>query len=181
MKKIASVFVFLSILSIMLVVTSCNLFNQAKAVVESTYDKWYQYSGDKTINIPLGADADEEEGTSAKSLENVELYVYFDSDDGLKIAVQAKTEQNVELLGGLITKTTNIYTGGTRQYTKEEFGAVKWTTVMTTIPFEEADEPEVSANPDECIILAGDNAGELKIQWRKVLRKYMINMLFGED
>ena len=181
MKKITRAFLFTFILASMLAVTGCNLFNSAKNVIESTYDTWYVYTGNQTINIPLGANADDESDTVGKSLNDVELYVYFDSDEGLKVAVQAETEQNVELLGGLASKKITTYTGGTKQYTKEQFGAVKWAALITNVSFEEADEPEVSAHPDRCIILAGDEAGDLKIQWKKVLKRKLIEALLGED
>ncbi len=181
MKKLTKLFAGLVIIAGIVMITGCNLFEQAKEAVESTYNTWYVYTGDKTINIPLGSDADDENGTSAKQLEDVEFYVYYDGDDGLQIAVQAETEQNVELLGGLLSQKTTIYTGGTKQYSKEQFGAVKWTGMISSFPFEEADEPEVSANPDKCIILMGDDAGDLKIQWKKVLKRVLINQLLGED
>ena len=181
MKKITRAFLFTFILASMLVVTGCGLFDRAREAVEETYDTWYLYTGEQTLSIPLGSDADDESDTVTKSLDNVEFYVYFDADDGLKVAVQAETEQNVELLGGLATKKITTYTGGTKQYTKKQFGAVKWAAMMSTVPFEEADEPEVSANPDRCIILVGDEAGDLKIQWKKVLKRCLINALLGDD
>ena len=181
MKKISKIFVGLIVLAGIVMTTGCNLFNQAKEAVESTYDTWYLYTGDQTISIPLGSNADDEDGTSTKSLDNVEFYVYYDEDDGLKIAVQAETEQNVELLGGLASKKITTYTGGTKQYTKEQFGPVKWAALITNVSFEEADEPEVSDHPEKCIILVGDEAEDLKIQWKKVLKRCLINALLGED
>ena len=182
MKRTTKAFIILSILAVALIVTGCNLFNSVKEAVEQTYNTWYIYSGDKTISIPLGSDADaEDDSSSTKSLENVELYVYYDNEDGLTVAVQAKTEQNVELLGGLASKKTTVYTGGTKKYTKEQFSPLKWTALMTNISFEEDDEPKVSKHPDECIILAGDDAGDLKIQWKKVLARIMFKQFLGED
>ena len=181
MKKIGKIFVGLIVLAGIVMTTGCNLFNQAKEAVESTYDTWYLYTGDQTISIPLGSNADDEDGTSTKSLDNVEFYVYYDEDDGLKIAVQAETEQNVELLGGLAQKKLTTYTGGTKQYSKDDFKPYKWAGMISTFPFEEADEPEVSAHPDRCIILAGDEAGDLKIQWKKVLKRKLIETILGED
>ena len=180
MKKTTKIFIAISLVLAAFVTTGCDLYNRAKEAVENTYNTWYVYSGDQSISIPLGSNADDEDGTSAKSLDNVEFYVYYDGDDGLKVAVQAKSKQNVELLGGLITKETQIYTGGTKQYTKEQFGPVQWTGMISALPFEETNEPQVSKNPDECIILAGDEAGDLKIQWQKVLKRVLINKLLGE-
>ena len=171
MKKITRAFLFTFILASMLAVTGCNLFNSAKNVIESTYDTWYLYTGNQTINIPLGANADDESDTVGKSLNDVELYVYFDSDEGLKVAVQAETEQNVELLGGIKKKKITTYTGGT----------VKWAALIANVSLEESEEPEVSANPEKCIILVGDEAEDLKIQWKKVLKRCLINALLGED
>ena len=181
MKNITKAFIILSVFAVSLILTGCNLFERVKDAVEQTYDTWYIYSGDKTISIPLGSDADAEDDTSTKSLDDVELYVYYDSDEGLTVAVQAKTEQNVELLGGLASKKITTYTGGTKKYTKEQFGPVKWTTLMTNVHFEEDYEPAVSKRPEECIILAGDDAGDLKIQWKKVLARIMFRQLLGED
>lgn len=181
MKKLTKIFAGLIILATVAITTGCNLFEQAKDAVEATYNTWYVYAGETAINIPLGSDADDENGTSAKQLEDVEFYVYYDGDDGLKIAVQAETEQNVELLGGLVSQKATLYTGGTKQYSKSQFGAVKWAGMISALPFEEADEPEVSAHPEKCIILMGEEAGDLKIQWKKVLKRVLINQLLGED
>ena len=159
-------------------ITSCGLFESVKEALEESYNTWYVYTGDMKIDIPLGADADaEDEDSAAHMLKDVDFYLYFDADDGLTIAVQSECEQNVDVLGGLMSQTVTMYAGGTKQY--PDFSELKWQGAFMNLQqdLEECDEPAVSATPDKCLILAGDTAKDCKIQWKKVLATILLNQM----
>ena len=113
-------------------------------------------------------------------LENAEFYVYFDSDDGLTVVVQSSKKENIELYGGAFSTSVDVVTGGKKQYPKEKFGAGSWTALMVSGAFEECDEPLISKDPSKCIPLFGEDKTPLTIQWKKVLKNYLINLLFHE-
>lgn len=181
MKKITRTFVVLTVLLGVLSLTGCGLFESVKEALEESHDTWFKYTGDTQIDIPLGSDADaDEKSAAAHTLQDVELYLYFDADEGLTVAVQSSYNQNVDVLGGLVTQTVTMYTGGTKTYT--DFTALKWDTAYMNLQMnlEECDEPEVSAHPEKCLILAGDDAKDCKIQWKKVLANILLQKLFEE-
>lgn len=180
MKKLTRTFFILSILLSTFVFSACGLVGSAKQVIEQTYDQWYVYEGDSSIKIPLGADAEADENSADTSyLNNVDIYLYFSPGDGLTVAIQSETQQNVEVLGGLLSQNVKVYSGGTKKYPK--INALGWASIVANIPLETADEPEVSAHPENCLILAGDDAKNFKIQWKKVLARIIYKKFIGED
>ena len=170
MKKFLTIMTAATVLLCSTVLTSCG----AADLIAETYDTWYKY--EKTVTIPLGTDIDATSTESeAHSLKDAELYVYFDPDDGLTIAVQSTSSQDVEMLGGLITQTVDVVIGGTKQYDNTQFGKGKWAALWASGKFQKASEPKVSSEPEKCVILAGDDKRDFKIQWKKVLLNYLLN------
>lgn len=184
MKKLTKLFAGLVIFASSLMLTSC-LFDW-----EQTYETWYKYRGD-SLSIPVvaKADADAEadaSGIASGMMEDAEFYVWFSPDDGLKIAVQSTSEQEISIGNGLLTTTADIVTGGYKTYeNKSDFSSLKWKALYASGLFEESSTPEVVAHPEKCIILAGDsedgNANKFDFHWKKVLKQILINQLLGED
>lgn len=182
MKRICKIFVGLIVLTSTLMLTGC-LFDW-----EETYETWYQYNGD-SLEIPVVAKADadsEESGITSGMMEDAEFYVWFSPDDGLKIAVQSTSEQEISIGNGLLTTTADIVTGGCKTYeNKSDFSSLKWKALYASGLFEESSTPEVVAHPEKCIILAGDsedgNANKFDFHWKRVLKQILINKLLGED
>ena len=180
MKKITGALTVLCILIGAMMTVSCNMADSLQQILQRSYNKWYKYTGNANLgDIPLGSDEDAEEGAELNSLKNAEYYFYYNPDDGLTLAIQAKVEQQVELLKGLATTKLETYAGGTKEYPKEEFGIVKWTALISNIPLQQCEEPEISANPEKCIKLYGEGAGDFKIQWKKVLAQKLLTVLLG--
>lgn len=172
MKKYVKLFVAAAVLLCGLVLTGCGV----KDYVEQTYDTWYQYEYDgSAIKIPLGA-TDGEDAQTLKYLEDVEFYVLYNPDEGLTVAIQADTQQNIEIFNGLGSIPTEITTGGSHTFNSNEFGKVLWSTlVLLPTGLEESTTPKIVSNPDECVKL--DNFANIKIQWKKVLATYLVNFL----
>ena len=178
MKKITGVITILAVLAGTLLATGCGLGEAIRA----TYYKWYKYTGDVKINIPLGSDANaDDKGDGLHTLKDAEFYVYFDPDEGLTLAVQSEKTENVEMLGGLFSTDVEVTMGGTKQYPTSKFGVGNWTTLKTTVTLTACDAPKVYSDPEHCVILAGDKAGEFKIQWKKVFARTLFKALLGED
>ena len=175
MKKITRAFMILTVVAIALMTAGCGLGERVKESLEETYEVWYKYNGQAGLKIPVGASDDDSNGSY---MENAEFYVYYD-DDGLTVAVQSSKKENVELYGGLVSTTQTIYVGGTKHYSKSEFGPVRWTALIGSGNFEEDDEPKVYSSPEECIILTGNDSNSITIQWKKVLAQYLVNRLFS--
>ena len=182
MKKLTKLFACLVIFASSLMLTSC-LFDW-----EATYDTWYRYIGGE-LDIPVvekaNADADSVASSATGDLKNAEFYVCFSPDKGLTVAVQSTKEQEISIAGGLLTTTANITTGGSKTYTGNQFGTIRWKLLYGTGLFVEDDTPKVIAKPEECIILAGDDetggANKFDFHWKKVLRTILINQILGED
>ena len=176
MKKTFKILTAVAVTLSAFILSGCGL----KDIVESTYNKWYKYNGSKTITIPLGS-SDSENATSAHELKDAQLFVFFNPDNGLKVAVQSVSTQDVEMLGGLVTRTQNITVGGTKNFDKDSFGEGKWVSLIGIGDFVKTDEPKISSNPDDCLILIGDDKTDFQIQWKKFLKTKIINLLLGED
>ena len=154
-----------------------------------TYDTWYKYDNASGLNIPVvdkensEAEADAK-GIASGMMKNAEFYVCFNPDDGLTIAIQSTKAEEISIAGGLLTTSVDVVTGASKQYTKEQFGKVRWAALYATGAFKESSEPKVISNPEQCIILAGNkadgNANQFDFQWKKVLRQILIEQLLGE-
>lgn len=145
--------------------------------LKKTEKIWFKYKGEVPA-IPIGAKTDVDENSETGKLENAEIFLYFDRDEGLKVAIQAETTQQVGLFGGAITTDMKLVTGSVHVY--EDFTTAKWITLTEFSALEEAEEPKVSSNPDECLIIGGDEANSITIQWKKVLANIIIEKLLGE-
>ena len=77
------------------------------------------------------------------------------------------------MLKGLYEQEQTLVMGATKQFTKEQFSAAKWTALTVAIKLEQANEPEISAHPDRCIVLGSDE-NKPKIQWKKFLANYLL-------
>ena len=177
MKKLTKIMIAAAVLLCGFVVTGCGAAAAIKEQIEQTYGKWYKYTG--TINVPLG-NTDSEDAKEEKTLKEAEVYVCFESDEGLTVAIQSTSTQNVEILNGLASTSVDIVTGGKKKFDAESFGAGKWTALMATGYFKPSSEPKISSEPDKCLVLMGEDKNEFQIQWRKVLRNYLINLVFPE-
>ena len=119
-----------------------------------------------------------EDDPQAGKLENAELYLYFNRDDGLKVAIQAESEQVIELFGGAASTSVKLITGNVNTYS--DFSTTKWITLTELSAMTACDEPTVVAEPDKCILIGGEESNDIKIQWKKVLANIIINKLLGE-
>lgn len=174
MKKLMNVLLAVAVLAGAVMMSGCGLRDYAK------YDTWYKYKSVDGISIPVGAAGTADSETAVgQMMENAELYVCYNETNGLKIAVQSTKEQKIEIAGGLLETSVDVVTGGTKEYTKEEFGPGKWTTlIVVTGKFEECNAPKIVTNPEQCINLT--NNENFTFQWKKVLRNILINQLLGE-
>lgn len=190
MKKIYKTLVAASVLLCGLVFTGCDFLLEREnnedlnikdyyldKKLEKTEKKWFQYKGE-VPDIPIGAKTDTNEDTETGKLENAELYLYFDRDEGLTVAIQAETTQQVGLFGGAITTDMKLITGSVHVY--DDFTTTKWIALTEFAALKDAEEPKVSSNPDECLIIGGDEANSITVQWKKVLANIILNKLLGE-
>ena len=176
MKKYVKVIAIAAVLLSGLMLAGCAAAETVKEIVDATHNQWYKYKSDKQIDIPvLPASTEDGDDTaeSTQKLENAEIYFYYDSNKGLLVAVQSMTEQKVEMLKGLYTQNLTIPMGSTKQFTKEQFGTKKWTAFTLAVKLEKANEPEISAHPEKCIVL-GKNENSPKIPWKKFLANYLL-------
>lgn len=183
MKKTTKILSIVLILFAGLIISSCDLFNQIKDAVEDTYDTWYKYNGE-SLDLPVtaNANADDENPSGSELLKKAQIYVLFNETKGLTLAVQAQSSENVSLLGDLISTEVKVTTGSVKQYTIEEFGATKWSVLALSGNFEKCKIPEVAKDPlpPGVILLNGEGTKGFNLQWKKVLREYLINQLLGD-
>ena len=171
MKKMTKLVAVMAILASVLMMCGCGL----KSAIDATHNKWYKYNKEGGIDIPLGDDTSEN-STTATTLQGAELYFYYDDDEGLIAIVQKETEAEVTVLG--IPQTMTVITGAKKQYTKEQFGSVKWGTLVASGKISECNEPEMSAHPDKCYDVS--DIFTQGVQWKKVLANILIKQLLEE-
>lgn len=172
MKKFLKIMTAAAVLLCGLALTGCGAVDALK----QTYNKWYKYNG--TYEVPLGSNADEEDGTAMNTLKDAEFYVYFDENDGMTLAIQSTSTQDIQLVQGLATTQVELVTGGTKTY--ETVGTGRWGVLMYSGNFVQSSVPKIVSEPEKCIVLAGDNANEFKIQWKKVLANLIVKKMLGE-
>ena len=175
MKAIRSVFVAAAIFCAAALLTSCGSKDSFEELFAGTYNQWYKYKGSQN-SISLGSSEDDSE--AGKTLKNVEVFCKFNPASGLTIAVQASTSQNIDVLGGIAGTDVKLTTGGKKEYSLEQFNQAKWIGLYTAVPMSSSGTPKIISSPDECILL--DNLSDLKIQWKKVLAKFLLTNLLGE-
>lgn len=181
MKKLTKILTITAILASIFAVTSCGVTEAIKDTVEGSYDKWYKYDkGDKQIDIPLVATEqdDSEDGDGIGSLNNADIYFMYNAEKGLTVAIQAVTEQNVEVLGGLVTNKMDLVVGSTKVYPPESFGKGKWAALWGSGKIKKDSAPEIYTNPKGCINLNSEDGP--KVQWRKFLANYLLNKLLDD-
>ena len=174
MKKICKLIAVLSLVAGVMMMCGCGLKN----AIDATHNKWYKYNSADGIDVPLGEDSSDSSATAA-TLSGADFYLYFDDDDGLLVVVQKDTVQTVAVAGGLLEQDVTITTGAKKQYTKQQFGTVKWATLVARGKISPSDKPKLISNPNGCIDIT--EALGNGIQWKKVLRNILINQLLGED
>lgn len=176
MKKFLTKISLAAVLLCSLIFTSCGAAAAVVDYMSGTYDKWYKYNS--TVSIPLGdSEDDSENAATQKTLQAAEFYVKFNPQSGLVVAIQASKDQNVQLYNGLVNTNMKVTIGGTKEYTTEQFGSGRWIALYATGKFDpQTAAPKIISSPDECILL---NAQSFKIQWKKVLANYLINLLLN--
>ena len=181
MKKSMKIMTAALVLLSGLLLAGCGVKEIIKETVDDSYNQWYKYKSEKQIDIPLVANStldtpDAEESTD--TLKNAEIYFYFNPDEGLTVAVQSVTTQDVEMVKNLISTKVDFVVGSTKKYTLQEFGKIKWAALWGSGKVEKADAPKIITNPKECIILGGENSPT--IQWKKFLANYLLNKLLDD-
>ena len=156
MKKIAGVFVILSVIIVSMVATSCGIFDRAKESLEETYNIWYKYN--REVNVPLG------ETEAGGTLSDAEVYVQYDADDGLTILICTTQAQEISYLGGAYSVTADVTTGAEKKYSADEFRPAKWMALIASGNFEEEDPPTITVKLDD--ILGGNLS----------LKRFLINL-----
>ena len=175
MKKISKILAVMTVVASVFMICGCGL----KDAISRTYDTWYKYNKEGGLNIPVGdVGTGDSESAAGQMMENAELYVFFNPDDGLKIAIQSTKAQKIELAGGLLETSVDVVTGATKDYTNEQFGSGRWSGLMLSGNFTKTEAPKIVTDPDNCINLT--NSDKFTFQWRKVLRNILINKLLGE-
>ena len=174
MKKITKLIAVFSLVASVIMMCGCGIKDYAK------YDTWYKYNKEGGLDIPVGAagTADSLDATG-QSMKNAELYVFYNQTDGLKLAVQSTKTQNIEIAGGLLQTSVDVVTGGTKEYPTSEFSSARWTALILSGNFTECSAPKIVTNPEQCINLT--NNENFTFQWKKVLKRILINKLLGED
>ena len=175
MKKIIRTLVAASVLICGMVFTGCDMFLNFK--LKNTEGKWFKYEGE-VPDIPLGLTDDSKDDPDTGKLKNAELYLYFDRDNGLTVAIQAESKQTVELFGGAASTELKLITGNVNTY--DDFTTSKWIALTEVAPMTACEAPKVYTNPDECLLIGGEESNNIKIQWKKVLANIIINKLLGE-
>lgn len=174
MKKSTKIFSALALLLCGLIISGCAAAEAIKEQMEGTFDQWYKYKS--TVKIPLGS-TDEETASKDHELQAAEIYVKYNQNDGLKVAVQTTSQQDITMLGRLVSTTQDVYIGGTKVYDTTTVTPARWSALLLTGNFTKSEEPEISSGEGNCIILAGEDKTDFKIQWKKFLRNYLLGNL----
>ena len=122
------------------------MVDTVKEAIEETYDTWYVY--DSELSLPI---AEPNRDGSGGVLNNAQLYVRFDADDGLEVLVCTTKAQTISYLGGAYEVEANLTTGGKKEYSTEQFGPVRWSGLMATGRFEEEDPPKIDIQLDSVL------------------------------
>ena len=172
MKKSNSLFAVLAIVCGMLMMSGC-VFNDPFA---ETYDTWYKYNS--TVDVPTGTDGSEDDSATG-SLKGAEVYIYFDGESKLIVAIQKETTSTVDVPGshGLLQTDVTLTTGGVKEYQK---GKTTWDTIYSFGSWTRVSQPpKIYSNPEDCVDFT--DALSNGIQWKKVLRRLLINKLLGDE
>lgn len=174
MKKFTKILSAAALILCGVIVMGCGAANAIKEQLEGTYDQWYKYKS--TVKIPLGSN-DDDNSEQAHELQAAEIYVIYNQSTGLKVAVQTTSQQDITMLGSLVSTTQDVYIGGTKEYDTNTVTPARWSVLLLTGNFVKSDEPEISSGEGTCIILAGEDKTDFKIQWKKFLRDYLLGNL----
>ena len=183
MKKFLKILTCAAILISGLALTGCGAKEIIKETINDSYNSWYKYKSNKQIDVPLisaSAIEDDNDPESTNKLKNAEIYVKFNPDSGLTVAIQSVTNQEVSLLGGLYTTNMDVVVGDTKEFPLTQFDKKKWYAVWGSGKFEKASAPKIVTNPSECITLGSEKAPNSKIQWKKFIANYLLNKLLDD-
>ncbi len=175
MKKIFRTLVVASVLLGVFAFTGCEFLMEHK--LQNTEDRWFKYEGELPA-IPLGVSDNSKDDPDTGKLENAEMFMYYNRDAGLKVAIQAESTQVIELFGGAASTSVKLVTGNVNTY--EDFSTTRWITITEAVALTPCDAPMVVTEPDKCILIGGEESNNIKIQWKKVLANIIINKLLGE-
>ena len=179
MKKVFKLFAGLVVLASVFMLSGCGELD----IYKQTYNTWYKYDDANGLNIPLIAKTaeDKDDNSATNYLNNAEVYVYFDGDTKvLRVVTQSAKEEQISLYGGLIDTTQYIIIGGENYFAKEKFGMPGWIALLGTNKFKPSNTPAFVSNPSQSIQIWGKEGTELKIQWQRVLKQYLVNLLLGD-
>lgn len=177
MKKLTKFLALAAVLIAGIMFTGCELLDMLRQEADATIDQWYKYKGG--MDIPLGATDNSENDATLADLKNVDLYVIYVKNQGLKVAVETTKETQVDVLGGIFSQSVETTIGSVKQYDKTAFGETSWATlVLTTGLFEECSEPKILKNPNACLDIG--NLQGITIQWEKVLKQKIADLLLGD-
>lgn len=180
MKKFTKILSAAALLLCGLMITGCGVADAIKDTVEGSYKHWYKYKTDEQIDIPVLDKSETDSDDAAEStnkLVNAEIYLYYDLDEGLTVAVQSETKQEVSFLGGLYTNEVTVPMGGTTKVSKEKFNAAAWGLLYASGKIVKSDAPAIVADSDHCIVISGEESTKPKIQWKRFISNYLLNML----
>lgn len=158
MKKIMKILLAAALLAGAVMMTGCNFGDE-------TYDTWYKYNGE-IKNLPVA-----DKGTSAGAdgmMENAQLYVRYNDDEGLTICVVTTTKQTISCAGGLVEiPDVEVAVGGEKKFAKSDFGPTRWQFLVRLGDFIEEDPPKYNNVPE---LTANFNL-------RRILLEFLINTL----
>lgn len=173
MKKHTKLLTIGAILLAGIFCTSCG----AGALVQNTYDQWYKYSGnigDVALETSAATNA-----APTDVIKNAELYLKYNAQNGLTVAIQTTNKKDMDLLGGLTSYSVEVVAGQEKQYDKTSFGPIKWEALYLTGTLVPCEEPKIVSNPEQCIIL--NSVFDNGIQWETFLKQKLVEMILGED
>ena len=183
MKKILTIMTAAAVLLAGLIFTGCGAKEIIKETINDSYNSWYKYNTNKQIDVPLIASSTTEgddDPESPNKLRNAEIYVKFNPDSGLTVAIQSVTSQEVSLLGGSYTTNMDVVVGDTKDFPLTQFDKKKWYALWGSGKFEKTSAPKIITNSGECLLLGSEKAPNSKIQWKKFIANYLLNKLLDD-
>ena len=180
MKKFTKILGVTALLFCVVMITGCGVAEAIKDTVEGSYNKWYKYEGSNNLEIPVLSENESDTDQTAEStnkLKNAEIYLLYNLDEGLTVAVQSKQKQEVSFLGGLYTNEVTVPMGGTTKISKDKFNAAAWGILWASGKIKKSSTPEIVADPEGCIVISGEDLTKPKIQWKKFISNYLLQML----
>lgn len=164
MKKLMNVLLAVAVLAGAVMLTGCE--GGADEFISHTYNVWYKYNGE--VDVPV-ANADSTNSSKDGVLKGSQVYVKYNTTNGLTVLVCTTKTQEISYLGGAYTVQADVTTGGSKVYPPEEFGRAKWTSLMLLGNFVKEDPPAITVNLDD--IMGG------QFNLKRVLAEFLLKML----